>query len=148
MSHATFLLQLIHWRTRHKLTRRCQLHETQGIAVARACKSVPVVSEYNTQPKQSMHTLSSSGRFLVNQGWDLMPAMEILLAGLPTKILLIMSKHSREMCRFVGKLYFTPMILCSHAQRMSTFWHDTLVVYNESSWLCSQLCMSKVCSLW
>ena len=48
-----------------------------------------------------------------------MPAMEILLAGLPTKILLIMSRHSREMCRLVGKLYFTPMILCNmapHAQ--------------------------------
>ena len=48
-----------------------------------------------------------------------MPAMEILLAGLPTKILLIMSKHSREMCRFVGKLYFTPMILCSNASYAS-----------------------------
>jgi len=102
-------------------------------ALLLACKKMPVLSEYKTQPKQNVYTLSSSGRFLVNQGWDLMPAMEILLAGLPTKILLIMSKHSREICRFVGKLYFTPMILCSHALCMSTFWHGTFVLYNGTS---------------
>ena len=88
----------------------------------------------------SEHTFSSSGRFLVNQGWDLMPAMEILLAGLPTKILLIMSKHSREMCRFVGKLYFTPMILCTitcHAVSLLTahneFWFCFLLA-EHAAW--------------
>ena len=42
-----------------------------------------------------------------------MPSMVILLAGLPTNTLLMMSTHSRERCRLGGKLYFTPMILCT-----------------------------------
>ncbi len=64
-------------------------------------------------------TLSSSGRFLRNQGWERMPATVMLLAGLPTKILEMMSTHSRDRCRFWGKLYFMPMILCSHMPGIS-----------------------------
>ena len=42
-----------------------------------------------------------------------MPAMEMRLPGLAWKILLIRSTHSRDRCRLLGKLYFTPMMRCT-----------------------------------
>ena len=64
-------------------------------------------------------SMSSSGRFLRNQGCDRMPEMEMRLLGLAWKILDIRSTHSRDRARFAGKLYFTPMIRCSTTMLVS-----------------------------
>ena len=45
------------------------------------------------------HTLSSSGRFLRNQGWLRMPSTLMRFAGLPTKIFAMMSTHSLDKCK-------------------------------------------------
>ena len=49
----------------------------------------------------------------MNQGWERMPPMEMRLPGLAWKILLMRSTHSRDRCRLLGKLYFTPMMRCT-----------------------------------
>ena len=56
----------------------------------------------------------------MNQGWERMPPIEMRLPGLAWKILLMRSTHSRDRCRLLGKLYFTPMMRCKAGHTRQT----------------------------
>ena len=116
--HMTVALHHVHLgevRSDASMAHAAQPERTQSRATCVPQMPFPLISSDSPQTScrpPVRHTLSSSGRFLVNQGCAWMPAMLMRCAGLLTKTLFIMSTHSRVKCRLLGQLYLTPMIRC------------------------------------